>query len=185
MKALLAALVLLLASALPGAGTADLISGRFKLSDARDGKAVSSATYHGKVQLVFFGFTHCRLVCPIGLHKAAQALDLLGEDAAQVAPLFITTDPARDTPKLMREFTANFSPAIVPLVGTRRAIDAAMRSFRLEAQKVEQKSADEYQMDHPAIFYVMDRQGRFVRTLPSGGNTADIAAQLRKELSRR
>jgi protein SCO1/2 len=176
---------LLMAFLLAGGLTASpLVKGGFKLQDARDGKAVTQASYAGRVQFVFFGFTHCRLTCPTGLHRMAQALELLGAEADGLAPLFITTDPARDSPALMKEYAAAFSPRIIPLVGSERAVQAAMKAFRLEAEKVEVVSEDEYQMDHPAIFFVMDRQGRFIETLPSRAAPEELAARLRSALAR-
>lgn len=179
-------LSLLTAAPAPSAGTsaAALVQGRFRLLDARDGKPTASADFKGKVQVVFFGFTHCRLTCPVGLQRLAQVLDALGGDAGQVVPLFITTDPKRDTAGLMRDYAANFSAQIIPLVGSEKAIHAAMRSFRLEAEKVEMRSEDEYQMEHPAIFYVMDKNGRFATTLPSNGDAKELATRIRSLLKR-
>ncbi len=179
MKALL--LALLLAN---GLTAAPLVKGGFKLKDARDGKAVTQASYKGKVQLLFFGFTHCRLTCPTGLARLAATLQALGPDADQVAALFVTTDPQRDTPALMAEYAAAFSPRIIPLHGSPRALAEAMRSHRVEAERVEEAPDGSYQMDHPAIFFVMDREGRFVETLPSNGKAEDLAGRLRKVLKR-
>jgi len=158
------------------------IRGEFHLRDARDGKALSSADLRGKVQLVFFGFTHCALTCPVGLSRVRDALTELGVDAGRVAPLFITTDPVRDSAGVMREYAANFDPRIIPLVGDKKAIAAAMRSFRLEAQKTAVKSALDYQMDHPAIVYLMDAEGRFQGVMPSNGSPKTLARRIRQIL---
>lgn len=176
MKALL---LFLLAASLQAA---PLVKGGFRLTDVRDGRTVTAASYAGRVQLVFFGFTHCRLTCPTGLSRMAGMLEALGKDADKVVPLFITTDPKRDTPALMQEYAAAFSPRIIPLHGSPIALAAAMRSHRLEAEKVEEAPDGSYQMDHPAIFFVMDRQGRFIETMPSGGDPKELARRLRKHL---
>lgn len=176
------ALMLALAPALPS--SQPLIKGGFKLSDARSGRAVSDADFHGKIQLVFFGFTHCPLTCPIGLQRMAEALKLLGPQSSKVAPIFITIDPERDDARTMREYAAAFNPAIVPLLGSREATHLAMRSFRLEAQRTEVKSGSEYQMDHPALFYVMDAKGKYLQTLASGADPRDLAAALKKIISK-
>lgn len=179
MKALL---LLLFLSVSLQAAPGPLVKGGFRLVDVREGKIVTQAAYAGKVQLVFFGFTHCRLTCPTGLGRMAGILEALGKDADKVAPLFITTDPERDTPALMAEYAGAFSPRIVPLHGSKRALAAAMRAHRVEAEKVEEASDGSYQMDHPAMFFVMDRQGRFLETLPSGGDVKDLTRRLRKHL---
>lgn len=179
------ALAVLLLLCLPGLSSGSdssaesLVKGKYRLSDARGGKTVTSADFKGKVQLVFFGFTHCRLTCPVGLARLGRTLEALGDARSQVVPLFITTDPRRDTPAVMKAYVANFPGGIIPLVGSPNALAAAMRSFRLEAQKTEAKSEDDYQMDHPAIFYVMDRNGRFAMTLPSNGEPEELAGRIR------
>ncbi len=169
------------ASAWAGEGAAR-IQGEFHLNDARNGKPLRSADLRGKVQLVFFGFTHCALTCPVGLSRVRDALAELGADADKVAPIFITTDPARDSARVMREYAANFDPRIIPLVGDKKAIAASMRSFRLEAQKTAVKSALDYQMDHPAIVYLMDAEGRFQGVLPSNGSSKALARRIRQIL---
>lgn len=169
----------LLASARDEANGASRVKGEFALMDARTGKAVASKQLRGKVQLVFFGFTHCALTCPVGLSRVRDTLKELGPDAARVAAIFITTDPERDTAQVMRDYVANFGPEIIPLVGGKKAIAKAMRSFRLEAEKTAIKSGDDYQMDHPAIFYLLDGQGHYVTTLPSNGDPPALAKQIR------
>jgi protein SCO1/2 len=173
--------IVLLAS---GLAAEPLVKGGFRLRDARDGRTLTQADFRGRVQVIFFGFTHCRLVCPTGLQRLAGALEALGAEADQVAPLFITTDPRRDKPAVMREYAAAFSPRIVPLYGSEKAVQAAMRAHRVEAEKVEEDPEGGYQMDHPSLFFLMDRQGRFIGTLSSYERPEALAEGLRKALRR-
>jgi protein SCO1/2 len=182
MKTAMLFLSLVLALPLPTRAAAPLVQGRFDLSDARNGQRVTQASYPGHLRLVFFGFTRCRGTCPRGLDRLKKTLDLLGPQAAQVAAFFIGIDPGRDTAADLAAYAANFDTRIVPLAGKPQALAAAMKSFRLEAQKV--GSGGDYQLEHPAIIYLMDRQGRFLETLSIWDEPKDLAARIQKALSR-
>jgi len=160
-----------------------LIPGEFELVDVDTGLAATKRTYEGYVRVVFFGFTHCTTVCPIGLANLGRTLDELGEDRTDVRALFITTDPERDSAETMAAYISVFAEDIVGLRGTDEQLGAASRAFRTEAVKVDIASDQVYQMDHPAIFYLMDRQGDFVRTLSSSGDPKELAAQIRAVLN--
>jgi protein SCO1/2 len=160
---------------------APLIQGRFQLKDARDGHAVTQASYQGRLRLVFFGFTHCRVTCPVGLARLGEALRLLGKDADHVAALFISIDPARDTAAVMKDYAAAFHPDIVPLTGSPKAVAAAMRGFRLESQRVDEGGGS-YQLEHPALIYLMDEGGAYLDVLPSGGDAAALVRRVRQAL---
>ena len=93
-----------------------LFGGPFDLID-HDGTRRTDADYRGRYMLVFFGYTHCPAICPTDLQHMAEAMDLLGAGADHIQPLFITTDPARDTPAVMKDYVANFGPRLVGLTG--------------------------------------------------------------------
>ncbi len=160
-----------------GASSTPPIEGRFDLRDASSGARVTQESYQGRYRLVFFGYTHCPLTCPLGLHTLSRVLSDLGPDAKSVAALFITIDPARDKADVVRRYLAGFDPRITGLVGGPAAIAKAMRSFRLEAERVPGSGGDVF--EHPAIIYVMDRRGHYVDVLPSAGDPATLAARLR------
>lgn len=177
-RAALFALCLALAAAAPAA---PLVRGKFKLTDVRSGRVVDLDSYKGRLRLVFFGFTQCRVTCPVGMSRLGEALRLLGKDAEHVAPLFITIDPDRDTAAVMKDFASAFSPDIVPLRGSPRAVQAAMRSFRLESQRVDEGNGG-YQLEHPALIFLMDRDGAYLDALPSSGDAAALVRRVRQAL---
>lgn len=146
----------------PPAAAPIAIGGPFKL-ETGDGKTVTNADMAGKPFLVFFGYTHCPDVCPTTLSEITAVFKKLGPDA-KIAALFVTVDPQRDTPALMREYASSFDPRIVGLSGSRQAIEAAMRVYHATASKVPGKDGD-YTMSHTAIVYLMDKGGRFVNAL--------------------
>lgn len=135
------------------------IGGAFALID-ETGQQVSDRTYRGRWMLVFFGFTFCPDVCPTALNEVALTLRDLGPLAARIQPLFISVDPERDTPSQLAEYTDAFDSRIVGLTGTPAEIAAAARAYGAYYRKV--GGGDDYTMDHSAIIYVMNPEGRFV-----------------------
>ena len=154
------------------------IGGAFTLSTP-DGTTVTDQTYRGKWLLVYFGYTFCPNSCPTTLLEVATALKKLGPDATQVQPLFITIDPQRDTPKVMRQYTESFDPRIVGLAGTPEQIAAAAQEYG--AYYVRHRTGPgtgDYVMDHSTYLYVMDPQGQFVRAFNTGTSGDQIADAL-------
>ena len=160
----------------------NLIGGDYELTNAKTGSTVTPKDLEGKLQLVFFGFTHCQTICPIGMQTMARTLDALGDDAKDLTPVFITTDPARDTAPVVATYVANFGPSVVGLVGDEDAVKTAMNSFRVEAQKMAIASDKVYQMDHPAIFFFMDRDGKLIDIVPSNSDPAALAETIRAKI---
>jgi protein SCO1/2 len=143
---------------LPGAR----IGGDFALVD-HEGRRVRDADFRGSAMLVFFGFTHCPDVCPTALARIAELLDALGPEAGAVRALFISVDPRRDTPALLRDYVAHFSPRIVGLTGSETEIAAAARAYRAYYRIAgDPRTNPDYLVDHSSFVYVMDRTGRFV-----------------------
>lgn len=150
----------------------------FELVD-QDGRSVRSADFDGKVRLVFFGFTHCPDVCPTGLSLMSQLLEDLGDGAKDVRALFITVDPERDTPQVMKAYVSNFANGIVGLTGTSERVAAAVRSFYAYFKKVPQSDGS-YTVDHTASVYLLDRDGNFRATIDLHENLNAATAKLRR-----
>ena len=156
------------------------VGGPFQLTD-QSGKAVTDADMKGKPFLVFFGFTHCPDICPTTLFDMSQLMKELGPDADRTGALFITVDPDRDTPKVMKDYLSNFDPHVRGLTGDPIAINAAIRAYRVYAKKVPLENGD-YTMDHTALVYLMDKNGHFVAPFDVSRTPAAEAADLRRFL---
>jgi len=179
--ALIAAAVLLVACQAPQperrAGAAELMSelmsgghpigAPFTLSDPA-GRRVSLADFRGKLVLLYFGFASCPDVCPTDLAIIGEALRRMGLAADQVQPLFVTLDPARDTPSVLREYTAAFHPRFVALTGSEEDVRRVATSFKVFFEKVTLPGAKTYTIDHTAYTFLLDREGKFVILFPPG-----------------
>jgi protein SCO1 len=156
------------------------VGGPFHLED-QNGSPVSDADMKGRPFLVFFGFTHCPDVCPTTLFDVSQMLKALGPDADRTGALFITVDPERDTPAALKDYLSNFDPHLRALTGDQAAIDAAIKAYRVYAKKVPLENGD-YTMDHTAVVYLMDKEGRFVAPFNMKRTPEAEAAELRRYL---
>ncbi len=176
----LAVLLLVAGPRLPGRGRAEApvaIGGPFTLEDGT-GAAVSDTAFRGRWMLVYFGYTHCPDACPTALNDMANALDLLGPQRQRVAPLFITVDPERDTPAVMRDYVQAFGTQIMGLTGTPAQVEAAEKEYRVYAAKHPTKAGG-YDMDHSSIIYLMDPAGKFVAIFGDGTNPQEMAERMR------
>jgi protein SCO1/2 len=135
----------------------------------------------GKPYLVFFGFTHCPDICPTTLFDVSEMMRALGKDADRAGALFITVDPERDTPAALKDYLSSFDPRVRGLTGDAAAIEAAEKAYRVYAKKVPTQDGD-YTMDHTAIVYLMDKDGRFVRPFDLKRKPEEAAAELRNYL---
>jgi protein SCO1/2 len=162
-----------------GAPAASLIGGPFKLT-AGDGRTVTDADMKGEPFLVFFGYTHCPDVCPATLAEISDVLSKM--PGKPVKALFITVDPERDSPAVMRDYVSNFDPRILGLTGDRAAIEQVEKAYRVYARKAPQAGGDDYTMDHSAIVYLMDSQGRFVEAFNLDRKPEDSAKELERYL---
>jgi len=138
------------------------IGGPFKLT-SHEGKPFTEDNLKGKPFVVFFGFTHCPEVCPTTLYDLTQDMAALGKDADRLQAAFITVDPVRDTPELMKTYLSSFDPRIVGLSGTEEEIAAAARAYKIYYRKVPAEGQD-YTMDHSATLFLMDGKGEFYGT---------------------
>ena len=137
------------------------IGGPFRLT-SHEGKPFTEQDLKGRPFVVFFGFTHCPEVFPTTLYDLTQDLAALGQDAERLQAAFITVDPARDTPELMKTYLASFDPRIVGLTGAEEEIAAAARAYKIYYRKV--PTDDGYTMDHSATLFLMDSKGEFYGT---------------------
>jgi protein SCO1/2 len=162
----------------PGA-TASVIGGPFKLID-QNGQPISDADLKGKPFLVFFGYTHCPDVCPTTLFEVSEVMRSLGKDADRAKALFISVDPDRDTPAVLKDYLSSFDPHLIGLTGDQAALNAVEKSYRVYAKKVPTGKDGDYSMDHSAIVYLMDKSGRFVAPFKLDRKPEDAAAELKK-----
>jgi len=163
-----------------GGSVAPAIGGPFSLTD-QTGKTVTERDFQGRYMLIFFGYTYCPDVCPTTLSTVAGALDKLGPAfAAKLVPIFITIDPERDTPAVMKTYVEAFSPAIQGLTGSPDDIAKVARAFKVYAAKVKGDSPEHYTMDHSAILYLMGPDGRFIAHFTHGISAEDLMAGLKK-----
>jgi protein SCO1/2 len=156
------------------------VGGPFHLED-QNGTPVTDADMRGRPFLVFFGFTHCPDICPTTLFDMSQVMKALGPDAHKIGALFITVDPQRDTPAVIKDYLSNFDPHLRGLTGDQASIDAAVKAYRVYAKKVPLENGD-YTMDHTAIVYLMDKDGHFVAPFSTKGTPDAEAAELRRYL---
>ena len=152
----------------------------FSLTDF-NGQPRTLADFQGRVVMLFFGFVQCPDVCPTALSRAAAVMQQLGPQAAEVQLLFVTVDPERDTPELLREYMAAFDPSFVALTGTDEQIKAVADQYRVFYQKIPTGSS--YTMDHTALSYLIDRQGRLRVALRHEQGVDEYAADIRTLLA--
>ena len=147
-----------------------------------DGKPRTLADFKGKVTVVFFGYTQCPDACPTTMAELSGVLKTLGPDASRVQVVFITVDPSRDTPALLKNYVTNFRPDFLALRGSEAQTQAVIKEFKLVVEKVPGKTPDSYTIDHTAGTYVFDPQGRVrlfaSQSLDPALLTADIQALL-------
>jgi protein SCO1 len=163
-----------------GALQVPAIGGPFHLVD-QDGHPASDQDLKGKPFLVFFGFTYCPDVCPTALFDISEVMRSLGPDADRTAALFITVDPERDTPAALKDYLASFDPHLRGLTGDAAALAAVAKAYRVYYKKVPLDGGG-YTMDHTAIVYLMDKDGRFVAPFNLKRKPEVAAAELRKYL---
>lgn len=157
-----------------------VIGGPFTLTDSH-GKTVTEASFAGKYMLVYFGYTYCPDVCPTSLQTMAAALRQLSpQAAAKIAPVFISVDPARDSPEHIGQYVDYFYPGMVGLTGTEEQVAQVARTYRVYYAKVPNKDGDPnaYLMDHSAITYLMGPDGAFISHFPHDVTPEKMAAKL-------
>jgi len=173
-------ITLWLTGGLAKVATASAIGGPFQLVD-QTGQAVSDKSIKGKPTIIFFGFTHCPDVCPTSLFEMSEILRAMGDDAKRVNAFFVSVDPERDTPQVMKDYLSSFDPNLKGLTGSPEATAQVISGYRVYAKKVPLKDGD-YTMDHTALIYLLDRDGRFVAPFNIKRRPEEAAADLKKYL---
>jgi len=158
------------------------IGGPFNLID-HNGRSVTDAAYRGRWMLVFFGYTDCPDECPLTLQKMATALNALGPLADRIAPLFITVDPARDTPDRLAGYLANFGSRIIGLTGNSEQIAAVVKAYRVYYSPAEHEQSGADLVGHSTFLYLMDPSGKLDALLRPDISADRLAATLRARLS--
>jgi protein SCO1/2 len=163
----------------PLAGAA--IGGPFELV-SETGDTVRWSDFEGRYRMIYFGYAYCPDVCPLDLQRMMQGYQAFAREkpelAAQVQPLFVTIDPARDTPQVVGEFTANFGDELVGLTGTQEQVDSAAKAFAVYYAKGEESSGGGYLMDHSRSAFLMDREGEPIALLPVEQSGQAVAEEL-------
>jgi protein SCO1/2 len=156
------------------------IGGPFQLTD-QTGQTVTQKNLLGKPTLIFFGFTHCPDVCPTELFEMSEVLRAMGKDADRVNAYFVSVDPERDTAAAMKDYLSSFDPHLKGLTGDPQAVAKIIGEYRVYAKKVPLKDGD-YTMDHTALVYLMDRDGKFVAPFNLKQSPQQAAADLKHYL---
>lgn len=156
------------------------IGGAFELTD-QHGKTVKDGDFRGRVMLVFFGFTHCPDICPVSVSTLSKVMGALGDKADKVAPVFITVDPTRDTPKAMKDYLAPFDKHMVGLTGTPKQIKKAADAYKVyfaESEAGKHKAGDDYMVNHSGIIYLMGKDGAYVQHFSYDVGEKDVVAAI-------
>lgn len=154
------------------------IGGELDLTD-HFGNSVTIQTFRGRFVLLFFGFTHCRVVCPTVLGTLSRALERLGSQADLVQPLYITVDPERDTPAVMKAFLEKSFPRFLGLSGSKDQIARAKADFKVFAQKqLDDTAPGGYVVPHTAFSYLLDPQGNYSQHFTNASSEDDIVDEL-------
>jgi len=156
------------------------IGGPFQLTD-QAGQTVTETSLQGRPTLIFFGFTHCPDVCPTSLFEMSEVLKAMGKDADRVNAYFISVDPERDTTEAMKDYLSSFDPHLKGLTGNAEQTAKVISDYRVYARKVPLKDGS-YTMDHTALIYLMDRDGRFVSPFNLNRTPEDAASDLKHYL---
>jgi cytochrome oxidase Cu insertion factor (SCO1/SenC/PrrC family) len=157
------------------------VGGPFTLTD-QDGARKGLSDFRGKLVLLYFGFTYCPDVCPTDLMAVGNLVRSLGPAEDQVQPVFVTLDPARDKPEVLRAYVASFHPRFVALSGTESEIRRVATSYKVYFEKVKPPGVNTYLIDHTAYVFLLDREGKFVTLFPPGTPQERMAVMVREHL---
>jgi protein SCO1/2 len=163
------------------AGSSESIGGPFALVD-QTGAPVTEESWPGRHLLIYFGYAFCPDVCPTELARMAAAIDLLGEEGGAVQPIFITVDPARDTPEVLAGYVPLFHPRLVGLTGSAEQVAEAARVFRVYYAKAEGGGTTDYLMEHMSFIYLMGPDGANEEIFRPGTSAEDLAAVIARHL---
>ena len=143
------------------------------------GKARHISDFAGKVVAVFFGYTHCPDVCPTTMSEMAQVKSELGADGDKLQVIFVTVDPERDTPEVLKAYMANFDPTFLALRGSAQELAAVAKDFKIFYKQVPGPTPTSYTMDHSAGLYMFDPRGRLRLFQRYGAGVQSLADDIR------
>lgn len=140
------------------------IGGDFELID-QNGELFNSDELKGKLSLIYFGFTSCPDICPTSLNKITKAVEILSENKIDIVPVFITIDPSRDTPAVLKEYLKHFHPKFIGLTGDEKQIREVADKFKIYYAKAasENDNDQDYMLDHSSFTYLMDKNGKYLK----------------------
>lgn len=157
-----------------------VVGGPFALVD-QDGRARTDRDFRGRWVLLYFGYTYCPDVCPTTLAAMAEVIEKLGTDAARVTPVFVTVDPARDRPAVLKSYLASIGPGFVGLTGTPSAVAGIARAYRVYYAKHPLPGGG-YSVDHSSVIYLVDPAGKFVKFYDADSKADAIADDLKARM---
>lgn len=157
------------------------IGAPFRLA-ASDGSIVTDRSFPGRYMLIYFGYSHCRDVCPTTLATLAAALDMMGSRADRVQPLFVTVDPQRDDPAVLGRYVAAFSPRLLGLTGATGQIRAMERAYRVRSV-AHPLAGGAYSVEHSSVLYLIAPDGTFAAPIRADEPPAEMAADIARDLS--
>ncbi len=160
-----------------GPGPSPTIGGPFTLADS-EGQPRSDRSFRGRYMLIFFGYTGCTDICPQTLTEMSEALGQLDPDAARIQPIFITVDPAHDTPDRLRRYTEAFSSHLIGLTGTPDQLDSVERRFHVVVEP--QAAGGRTEVDHSAVIFLLGPDGDFLAPIPADADRMAMQAALRR-----
>ena len=174
---LFSAVIFIVTGRTPAPIAMSAVGGPFHLVD-QNAKPITDQDFKGQPFLVFFGFTHCPDVCPTTLFEVSEIFRALGPDAKNIRAMFVTVDPERDTPAVLKDYLASFDPRIIGVTGDIDAITAAEKSYRVYAKKSPIKTGG-YGVDHSSVLYLMGPDGKLVNFYDEAVSPDDLAKDLR------
>ena len=160
---------------------ASLIGGAFSLID-HTGAAVTEKNFQDKYMLVFFGFTNCPSVCPLGLSRMTRALKQIDDFESQITPVFITVDPERDTPERMTTYLGYYHPSFVGLTGSEEQLEQVKTAYRAYSFKSKDPDSDNYSYDHSSMIYLMDKQGQYITHFSDQTSVDEMSVIVQKNM---
>jgi protein SCO1/2 len=158
------------------------VGGPFTLTD-QDGRQRSDSEFRGKLMIVYFGYAFCPDVCPADLMAITQALDVLGPEARNIQPIFITVDPERDA-GVLKDYVAAFHPSFIGLTGSPGEIRKIANSYKAFYARVPGERGGDYSIDHTGIIYLMGREGEYLGFMPPQTGPEKLTEVLRKYLAK-
>lgn len=161
------------------------LGGPFSLID-QDGKPVTQENFAKDYKLIYFGFTYCPAICPTELQKVARAMNELEQEAPEAAahlqPIFISVDPERDTPEVMKGYVQQFHPRLIGLTGSPEQVEAAKKAYRVFAKKVQDETMNDYTVDHSSFIYLMSPDDQLLAMYRVNDNAEDLAGDIKKHI---